>query len=64
MTGVVVLDVVDEIWTRLGEPTVTALARRFGPEGRCLTCRARFGAAPLSVRAYHGPDGVTTLVSR
>jgi len=63
MTGVVVLDVADEIWTRLGEPTVTALARRFGPEGRCLTCRAPFGAVPLSVRAYHGPDGVTTLVA-
>lgn len=63
MAGVVVLDVADEIRTRLGEPTVTALARRFGPEGRCLTCGAPFGAVPLSVRAYHGPDGVTTLVA-
>lgn len=63
MAGVVVLDVADDIRTRLGEPTVTALARRFGPEGRCLTCGAPFGAVPLSVRAYHSLDGVTTLVA-
>lgn len=63
MAGVVVLDVADDIWARLGEPTVTALARRFGPAGRCLTCGAPFGAVPLSVRAYHSLDGVTTLVA-
>jgi len=63
MTGVVVLDVADDISARLGEPTVTALSRRFGPKGRCLACRAPFGAVPLSVRAYHGLDGVTTLVA-
>lgn len=63
MAGVVVLDVADDIRTHLGEPTVAALARRFGPAGRCLTCGAPFGAVPLSVRAYHGSDGVTTLVA-
>jgi hypothetical protein len=63
MAGVVVLDVADDIRARLGAPTVTALARRFGPAGRCLTCGAPFGAVPLSVRAYHGLDGITTLVA-
>jgi hypothetical protein len=59
----VVLDVADVISSRLGEPTVTALARRFGPEGKCLTCGARFGDAPLSVRAYRGDEETVTLVA-
>ena len=63
MAGVLVLDVADDIRFRLGEPTVTALARRFGPEGRCLSCGGRFGAAPLSVRAYRDHVGIITLVA-
>jgi len=63
MAGVVVLDVADDIRARLGEPTVSALAQRFDPAGRCLTCGTTFGAVPLSVRAYHGLDGVTTLIA-
>jgi hypothetical protein len=63
VAGVVVLDVADDIRLRLGEPTVSALAHRFGPEGRCLSCSGRFGAAPLSVRAYHDHVGIITLVA-
>ena len=63
MAGVLVLDVADDIRIRLGEPTVAALARRFGPAGRCLTCGERLGAAPLSVRAYRGHTGIITLVA-
>lgn len=63
MAGVVFLDIADDIRIRLGQPTVTALARRFGPDGRCLTCGKRFGAVPLSVRAYRGNDGIITLVA-
>jgi hypothetical protein len=63
VAGVLVLDVADVIRTRLGEPTVTALARRFSPAGRCLTCGERFGAAPLSVRAYRDHTGIITLVA-
>lgn len=61
--AVVVIDIADEIRLRLGEPALTALTRRFGPEGRCLTCGERFGAALLSVRAYRDLDGITTLVA-
>lgn len=63
MTGVLVLDIADDIRFRLGEPTVTALTRRFGPEGRCLTCGERFGVEPLSVRAYRDYAGIITLVA-
>jgi hypothetical protein len=63
MAGVLVLDVADDIRLRLGEPTVAALARRFGPAGRCLTCGERLGAAPLSVRAYRDHEGIITLVA-
>lgn len=56
------IDVADVIGSRLGEPTVTALKRRFGPGGRCLTCGSRLGSAPLSVGAYHdGRETVTLL---
>ena len=63
MARVVVLDVADEIRVRLGEPTVTALTRRFDADGRCLTCGERLGAAPLSVRAYDRRDGDVTLLA-
>ena len=63
MAGVLVLDVADDIRLRLGEPTVAALARRFGPAGRCLTCDMRFGTAPLSVRAYRDRAGIITLMA-
>lgn len=63
MAGVIVLDVADDILVRLGEPTVSALARRFGPDGRCLSCSGRLGAAPLSVRAYRDDRGIITLVA-
>ena len=63
MAGVLVLDIADDIRFRLGEPTLTALARRFDPAGRCLTCGARFGTAPLSVRAYRDHAGIITLVA-
>jgi hypothetical protein len=63
VAGVLVLDVADDIRLRLGEPTVAALARRFGPAGRCLTCGQRLGAAPLSVRAYRDHAGITTLMA-
>ena len=33
------------------------------PGGTCLTCGDRFGAVPLSVRAYHGDDGIVTLIA-
>lgn len=58
-----VLDVADVISARLGEPTVTALARRFGPGGRCLTCGSALGRGPLSVRAYHNDQETVTLVA-
>ena len=58
-----VLEVADVIGSRLGEPTVTALTHRFAPGGTCLTCGDRFGGAPLSVRAYHGDDGIITLIA-
>jgi hypothetical protein len=60
---VLVFDVADVISSRLGEPTVTALARRFGADGRCLTCAGRLGTAPLSVRAYRDDRGIITLVA-
>jgi hypothetical protein len=63
VAGVLVLDIADDIRFRLGEPTVAALARRFGPAGRCLTCGERLGAAPLSVRAYRDHAGIITLVA-
>lgn len=63
MADVVVLDVADEIRLRLGEPTVAALSRRFGPGGRCLTCGRCLGAEPLSVRAYRDGQGVVTLIA-
>jgi hypothetical protein len=63
VAGVLVLDIADDIRLRLGEPTVTALASRFGPAGRCLSCSERFGAAPLSVRAYRDQAGIVTLVA-
>jgi len=58
-----VLEVADVIRSRLGWPTVTALTRRFAPGGTCLTCGDRFGAGPLSVRAYRGHDGIVTLIA-
>lgn len=58
-----VLDVAGIIRCRLGEPTVAALARRFAPGGICPSCGDRFGAAPLSVRAYHGDDQIITLIA-
>jgi len=57
------LEVADVIRSRLGEPTVTALARRFAPGGTCLTCADRLGTGPLSVRAYRGDDGIVTLIA-
>lgn len=63
MAGVVVFDVADDIFIRLGEPTVTALTRRFDSDGTCLTCNGRLGTAPLSVRAYRGPGGAVTLIA-
>jgi hypothetical protein len=47
----------------LGEPTITALTRRFDSDGRCLTCSDRLGAAPLSVRAYRSLNGDVTLIA-
>jgi hypothetical protein len=61
VAGVVVLDIADRIRAELGGPPVTALARRFGPDGRCLTCGRRLGAEPLSVRAYRDADSVTLI---
>jgi hypothetical protein len=61
VAGVVVLDVADQIRSQLGEPTVSALAHRFGPEGRCLTCGRRLGMEPLSIRAYRDEDIVTLV---
>ena len=58
-----VFDVAEVISSRLGEPTVTALARRYGPDGRCLTCGGRLGTAPLSVRAYRDNTEIITLVA-
>ena len=58
-----VIDVDDLIVARLGEPTVTALRRRFGPAGNCLSCGGRLGSAPLSVRAYHDGREAVTLVA-
>jgi hypothetical protein len=63
MAGVFVIDIADEIRFRLGEPTLSVLNRRFGPEGRCLTCCEPLGALPLSVRAYRGLDGITLLMA-
>lgn len=63
MDGVVVLDVAREIRSRLGEPTVNALARRFGPDGRCLSCARRLGTEPLSIRAYEDGRGIITLIA-
>jgi hypothetical protein len=60
---VFVLDVADVISARLGEPTVTALPRRFAPGGRCLTCGCTLGSGPLSVRAYHHDQETVTLVA-
>jgi hypothetical protein len=61
VAGVVVLDIADRIRAELGGPTVTALARRFGPDGRCLTCGRQLGTGPLSVRAYRDGDIVTLI---
>ena len=63
VAGVVVLDVAHEIRSRLGEPTVSALTRRFGPGGRCLSCGRRLGTEPLSIRAYEDGQGVVTLIA-
>lgn len=63
VAGVVVLDVVGKIRSRLGEPTVSALTRRFGPGGRCLSCGCRLGTEPLSIRAYEDGQGVVTLIA-
>jgi hypothetical protein len=63
VAGVVVLDVADDIFIRLGEPTVTALTRRFDSSGTCLTCEGRLGTVPLSVRAYRGLHEEVTLVA-
>lgn len=63
MAGVVVLDVADDIFIRLGEPTITALTRRFDSGGTCLTCEGRLGTVPLSVRAYRGLHEEVTLVA-
>jgi hypothetical protein len=63
VAGVLVLDIADDIRFRLGEPTVAALARRFGPAGKCLSCGEQLGAVPLSVRAYRDPAGIITLVA-
>jgi hypothetical protein len=60
---ILVLEVADVIRSRIGEPTVDALARRFGPGGTCLTCGGRFAAGRLSVRAYHGDDEIITLIA-
>ncbi len=59
----VVLEVADVISARLGQPTVIALARRFGPGGQCLTCGGVLGGGPLSVRAYHDDRKTVTLVA-
>ncbi|HUY48582.1 MAG TPA: hypothetical protein VMV92_23160 [Streptosporangiaceae bacterium] len=64
MAGVVVLVVADEIRSRLGEPAVSALARRSGPGGRCLSCGRRLGPEPLSVRAYRDDQEIITLITR
>ena len=58
-----VSDVADLIVSRLGEPTVAALERRFGSDGICLTCGGRLGSGPVSVRAYEGARGIVTLVA-
>lgn len=63
VAGVVVLDVAYEIRSRLGEPTVSALTRRFGPAGICLSCTGRLGTEPLSVRAYEDGQGLVTLMA-
>ena len=63
VAGVLVLDIADDIRFRLGEPTVAALARRFGPAGRCLSCGEQLGVVPLSVRAYRDPARIITLVA-
>jgi len=60
---VLVLDVADVITSRLGKPTVTALARRYGPDGKCLTCGELLGTAPVSVRAYRDDQEIITLVA-
>ncbi len=59
----VVFDIADVIRYRLGEPTVTALAHRFGPGGQCLTCGGALGSGPLSVRAYRDDQEIVTLVA-
>jgi hypothetical protein len=61
--GMLALEVADVIRSRLGEPTVTALARRFAPGGTCPTCGDKFGSVPLSVRAYRGDDGIVILIA-
>jgi hypothetical protein len=56
-------DVADLIVSRVGEPTVDALQRRFDPDGICLTCMGRLGSGPVSVRAYDGGREIVTLVA-
>lgn len=58
-----VLDVAGVIRSQLGEPTVTALARRFSADGTCLACADRLDAGPLAVRAYRGGDEIITLIA-
>ena len=58
-----VIDVADVIRTRLGLPTVTALAARFGVDGTCPECGARFGTSRLSLCAYADDDEHVTLVA-
>lgn len=58
-----VLNVAGMISARLGEPAVAALARRFGPGGRCGACGSALGSGPLSVRAYRSDLGIVTLVA-
>lgn len=58
-----VIDVAETIVSRLGVPTLAALERRLGADGRCLTCGDEFGYAPLSVRAYDDGRAGVTLVA-
>jgi hypothetical protein len=60
---VFVIDVANSIVSRLGRPTVAALERRLGADGRCVTCGDQFGSTPLSLRAYHDGREAVTLVA-
>lgn len=58
-----VIDVADVIRARLGAPTVSALAARFGADGTCPECGTRFGAARLSLCAFADDAEHVTLVA-